>query len=50
MEALLRVWDDTAKYLGLNSFQMVVVFGMLGAGMFAQWQFQHGHHHHSHDD
>ena len=48
--SLFVLWDDVAAAIGLSSFQMVVVIGMLLAGMSAQWQFQHGHHHdHNHD-
>lgn len=51
MNNLLIAWDNLAVSVGLTSFQMVVVFGMLSAGMLAQWQFQHAHHHHGdHDD
>jgi len=54
VQYLLTLWSDTAVSIGLTSFQMIVVFGMLITGMFVQWQFQHGghghHHHHDHDE
>ena len=47
--SILSLWDETAVSIGLTSFQMVVVIGMLSTGMFVQWQFQHAHHHDDHD-
>ena len=49
LNSLIVMWESVALTLGLSSFQLVVVLGMLSTGMFAQWQFQHRHHHH-HDE
>lgn len=49
-ENLLHTWEEIALQIGLSSFQMFVVIGMIVAGMTAKWQFQHDHHHDHHDD
>lgn len=42
-------WDHMATSIGLTSFQMVVVSGMVISGMMVKWTFQHEQEH-QHDD
>ena len=42
----LGKWDEIAIYIGLTSFQMLLVLSMMLTGMYAKWSFQHHQHHH----
>lgn len=43
---LCHHWENVANYIGLTSFQFIVVSGMVISGMMIKWTFQQEKNHH----